>query len=175
MNPTPQSKMLSLQVAGFPVPHLTTLRKILNALTATDPPWFAVEPGPERIFLVYVRPETSDRLAEIISQSTDRSAHALDVHFRSEAKRRYHDEGTLEIDDEAPVSVSQDTRGRGAYVQAWVWVDKNADYICDSCQAEWFPSELLPAPSEPPPPPQNAQPTLLCCPTCGSPCHPKRP
>jgi len=39
--------------------------------------------------------------------------------FRSRAKELYHEEGEIEIDDNAEVSTS----GReGAYVQAWVWV-----------------------------------------------------
>ncbi len=36
------------------------------------------------------------------------------------AKKRYEDEGTLEIDSSAAVSEGDDN---GAYVQAWVWVD----------------------------------------------------
>jgi len=39
--------------------------------------------------------------------------------FRSHAKRLYHQEGEIEVDDKARVS-----RGGkdGAYVEAWVWV-----------------------------------------------------
>lgn len=40
--------------------------------------------------------------------------------YRQEAKDRYHDEGTIEVDDNATVSQSDD----GAYVQAWVWAPK---------------------------------------------------
>jgi hypothetical protein len=39
--------------------------------------------------------------------------------FRSRAKELYHEEGEIEIDENAQVSVSGD---EGAYVQAWVWV-----------------------------------------------------
>lgn len=42
-----------------------------------------------------------------------------DEDYRNAARRKYHDEGTCEIDDNAVVSVSDD---EGAYVQAWVWV-----------------------------------------------------
>jgi len=39
------------------------------------------------------------------------------------AKRKYHDEGTIEIDDNAKISRSDDNESKGAYVQAWVWVE----------------------------------------------------
>jgi hypothetical protein len=39
--------------------------------------------------------------------------------FRSRAKELYHDEGEIEIDGNARVSVSGED---GAYVEAWVWV-----------------------------------------------------
>lgn len=39
--------------------------------------------------------------------------------YRAAAKRLYHDEGTIEVDDNAVVSIGDDD---GAYVQAWVWV-----------------------------------------------------
>jgi len=40
--------------------------------------------------------------------------------FRMRAKA-YHREGTLEIDDDAEVSLSDDG---GAYVQAWLWLEE---------------------------------------------------
>lgn len=47
-----------------------------------------------------------------------------DKDYRQLAKQTYAEDGILEIDDDAPVSVSEDRQGvRGAYVQAWVWVD----------------------------------------------------
>ena len=43
--------------------------------------------------------------------------------FVARAKEKYHDEGTLEIDDHAIVSRPDDMiHAEGAYVQAWVWV-----------------------------------------------------
>jgi hypothetical protein len=39
--------------------------------------------------------------------------------FRDRAKESYHEEGKIEIDDDAHVSTNG---GHGAYVQAWVWV-----------------------------------------------------
>jgi hypothetical protein len=39
------------------------------------------------------------------------------------ARAQFHDEGTIEIDEDAPVSRAADNCDRGAYVQAWVWVD----------------------------------------------------
>lgn len=40
--------------------------------------------------------------------------------YVSFAKSRFHDEGTLEIDDRAMISRSHGDPG--AYVQAWIWV-----------------------------------------------------
>lgn len=40
--------------------------------------------------------------------------------YRRAAERLYEDEGTIEVDGNAPVSCGEP--GRGAYVQAWVWV-----------------------------------------------------
>ncbi len=40
------------------------------------------------------------------------------------AREQWHKEGEVEIDDNAKVSLSEDQSSiRGAYVQAWVWVD----------------------------------------------------
>ena len=39
--------------------------------------------------------------------------------FRQRAKQLYHEEGEVEIDDNARVSVGGK---EGAYVEAWVWV-----------------------------------------------------
>lgn len=42
------------------------------------------------------------------------------------AVEKWHEEGSIEIDDGASVSVSVEEDGetvRGAYVQAWVWVE----------------------------------------------------
>ena len=44
--------------------------------------------------------------------------------FRQRAKELYHDEGEIEVDDGAPVSIGEDA---GAYVQAWVWVYSEED------------------------------------------------
>lgn len=51
--------------------------------------------------------------------SADTAEHDAVVEY---TKRRHYIEGELEIDDDAYVSVGAD--GGGAYVQAWVWVDK---------------------------------------------------
>jgi len=59
--------------------------------------------------------------------------------YRACAHRTFHDEGTIEIDDDAKVSritPSESTDGaHGAYVQAWVWVyDDNV--TPDDCGTE---------------------------------------
>ena len=38
------------------------------------------------------------------------------------AKRLYHEEGSIEIDDAPEISQPGDTDPEGVYVQAWVWV-----------------------------------------------------
>lgn len=43
--------------------------------------------------------------------------------FVKAAKQLHHDEGTLEVDDAAQVSI--DDPEVGAYVMAWVWVDSD--------------------------------------------------
>jgi hypothetical protein len=42
--------------------------------------------------------------------------------YRAAAERIHADEGTLEIDDDAKISKSDDPESNGAYVAAWVWV-----------------------------------------------------
>jgi hypothetical protein len=51
----------------------------------------------------------------------------LEAKYRKAARRLYHDEGHIEVDEKAEVSISTDGRwkegqARGCYVQAWVWV-----------------------------------------------------
>lgn len=43
-----------------------------------------------------------------------------DEEYRVLARRYYHDEGVIEIDDNALIAKGADC---GAYVEAWVWVD----------------------------------------------------
>lgn len=48
--------------------------------------------------------------------------------FREKAAKLFHEDGKLEIDADAKVSLSYneekaDRPVQGAYVQAWVWVD----------------------------------------------------
>ena len=49
--------------------------------------------------------------------------------FRDMAKSKWTDEGQIEIDDGAIVSISDDG---GAYVAAWVWIDGE---VCRTCGA----------------------------------------
>ena len=44
--------------------------------------------------------------------------------FRQRARELYQEEGEIEVDDGALVSIG---KGAGAYVQAWVWVDSDED------------------------------------------------
>jgi hypothetical protein len=43
-----------------------------------------------------------------------------DEEYRKLAKRLFHDEGVIEIDDNARIAKGAEC---GAYVEAWVWVD----------------------------------------------------
>jgi hypothetical protein len=46
--------------------------------------------------------------------------------YRQRARQLYQEEGELEVDDDALVSVAD---GSGAYVQGWVWVDSEEDEV----------------------------------------------
>ena len=46
----------------------------------------------------------------------------LENKYRDAARRLYHDEGHIEVDKAAEVSISEDDEAGGCYVQAWVWV-----------------------------------------------------
>jgi len=54
---------------------------------------------------------------------------------RAQAKKRYHDEGFIEIDDNAPVSRAEDNPDGGAYVQAWVWIENPPQNIDEADEA----------------------------------------
>jgi len=47
-----------------------------------------------------------------------------DKEFITKAREQYARDGEIEIDDDAEVSRSTDDILAGAYVQAWVWVEK---------------------------------------------------
>jgi hypothetical protein len=59
----------------------------------------------------------------------------LDNAYRAAAIRVHYDEGTLEVDDEAPVSRDGED-DIGAYVQAWVWIgnDEAGIRVCEECK-----------------------------------------
>jgi hypothetical protein len=50
-----------------------------------------------------------------------------DSWYRTQAKKQFHEEGLIEIDENAQVSRSEDEPHEGAYVQAWVWI-ANPDF-----------------------------------------------
>lgn len=45
--------------------------------------------------------------------------------YRGAAKQMHEEEGTLEIDEGAPISADPES-DEGCYIQAWVWVSKDA-------------------------------------------------
>jgi len=42
-------------------------------------------------------------------------------HYRKLAKDQHHEDGVIEVDDDAPISCTLPPED-GVYVQAWVWV-----------------------------------------------------
>jgi hypothetical protein len=60
---------------------------------------------------------------KVMSRShDDTTSTSRDSWYRSQAKKRFHDEGFLEIDETAPVSQAEGNPDKGAYVQAWIWI-----------------------------------------------------
>lgn len=47
-----------------------------------------------------------------------------DEQYIAKARKEYQEDGSIEVDDGAPVSRGSDP---GAYVQAWVWVYNETD------------------------------------------------
>ena len=57
------------------------------------------------------------------SKQNNKLSRALEQEYWERAYQKWHDEGEVEIDDNAKVSLAMDENGVvGAYVQAWVWV-----------------------------------------------------
>lgn len=54
-----------------------------------------------------------------------------DNRYRAAAQFLHHNEGTVEIDDQAPASWGNDG---GAYVQAWIWISDDAVEIFENSQ-----------------------------------------
>lgn len=46
----------------------------------------------------------------------------LEARYRAAAKARYHEEGSVEVDNDAVVSISDDEDAEGCYIQAWVYI-----------------------------------------------------
>lgn len=55
-----------------------------------------------------------------------------DSWYRMQAKQQFHNEGLVEIDENAPVSQADGNSEKGAYVQAWIWIsDPEVDELGD--------------------------------------------
>jgi hypothetical protein len=71
------------------------------------------------------RQKAVKRLQEVIDEVTE-PRDAEETAYYEEARGLARD-GEVEIDDDAVVSLSEDsdyaTRHRGAYVEAWIWID----------------------------------------------------
>jgi hypothetical protein len=63
------------------------------------------------------------KLRAAMRELESESARALSDAYREAAVAQHFSEGSIEIDDDAIVSIGDD---RGAYIQAWVWVYEDA-------------------------------------------------
>jgi hypothetical protein len=64
---------------------------------------------------------TEEQVLNILKsvQECDADPNGKKASIRAAAKQQYGEQGSIEIDSDAVVSISEDG---GAYVQAWVWV-----------------------------------------------------
>lgn len=61
-----------------------------------------------------------------VSRRETMTSKATNEQFIEAAKRRWQDDGEIEVDDGAEVSRNNAPKAsHGAYVQAWVWVDND--------------------------------------------------
>ena len=70
-----------------------------------------------------------DKARSLVKDDGQISSLALKA-YREAAIDQYGNEGEVEIDDDAIVSLGDDD---GAYVEAWVWVNKEEAGICREC------------------------------------------
>lgn len=71
----------------------------------------------------------SDRLQAKIEESLDQTMQQLFQKYRDGADQNYAEEGKIEVDDNALVSIGDED---GAYVMVWHWVSAAAADIADS-------------------------------------------
>lgn len=64
-----------------------------------------------------------------VAEPADSAVREKEAEARVIARQNYEKDGEIEFDDDAKVSVSRNDEGnvRGAYVQAWVWVEFTAN------------------------------------------------
>ena len=108
-------------------------------------------------------------LRTVLREATNPTLTALCGQLRTQAKMVFQREGELEFDDDAPVSPAKGNTGRGAYVQAWCWIDKLGEHVCTACRGQWFAFELTPLPAVLAVQTSEEQQSGRC-PACGEPC-----
>lgn len=110
------------------VPRIAkALERIASALETRAPEKPKPPPAPEKKCgenICCDDPECPSRRAREAHRCDDPDCADGKFGFRARAIAQHHRDGELEIDPDAEVSVSMDgDTVRGAYVQAWVWVD----------------------------------------------------
>src|SRR5712691_6732601 len=88
------------------------------------------------------RTESNQYQKESTIMSTDkkRKSPATAKQYREAAKRLHQEDGECEIDANAKISRASTEDEEGAYVQAWVWVPRQAvdkEYDPDGTPASW--------------------------------------
>lgn len=154
------------------IPSLPVLRQVVQALLCQETSDLRISQQPDQTWIVDVPPAAAAAaLSQAVHTATDPSRTSLCAKLRAQAKASYEKEGELEFDDDAPVSLAEENEGRGAYVQAWCWIDKRGEYICTVCQNQWFAFELRHRSASPAPQnPEERQSSR--CPACGGPLDP---
>ncbi len=72
-------------------------------------------------------------MADILNQKNPKTD---DSWYRRRARDLYHDEGVLEVDENAIVSQVNGQSGKGTYVQAWIWIsDSDIQGLGDRVEA----------------------------------------
>lgn len=66
--------------------------------------------------------ELSTALQELEDNQKEQDS-SLFRKLRNQARKEFHRDGEIEVDDTAVVSRAEGNPDHGAYVQAWVWVD----------------------------------------------------
>jgi predicted component of type VI protein secretion system len=153
---------------------LPILQQVVHALLPHHAADLRITTRPDGGWVVEV-PAPADRtLRMVLHEATNPTLTALCAQLRARAKTVFEREGELEFDEDAPVSLAKENYGRGAYIQAWCWVDKLGEHVCTACRGQWFTFELIPLPTVLAVQTSEEQQSGRC-PACGEPCTATEP